>query len=506
MKGRQLFFVFLLAVAVWVSCGRHRAPEVDSLRFAKESCLYVALEKNYNDYFLFNGHPMGFGLELLEGFSQYLGCRLVILPCQTLEEQWQMLENGKVDIIASNLNVTEERLRKAAFTHPLYYTGQVLVQLDSLYCGDSSAYVRSMNGLAGKTVTVRRHSIFEDFLKAYNDTVPSSRRIGISESYCTEEELLHAVSVGKISYTVVSQNKALRYKMDHPQIDPSLLVGESQPIAWAVHPQADSLLLLANRWIDSMRQCKTIGYLYHKYHAIPYHKTVLSAKAGFRKIDSVTRYRKQKQWEKLKEEGFLSSEDSLAFFNEKPVGKGKERHIHGKMEISPFDRLIKRYSRQINWDWRLLASLIYQESQFRSHLISNKGAIGLMQLMPATARQYGITVHSGNEEQIAAGVKYLKSLYRLLPEDIAEEERVYFVIGAYNIGLGHILDARRLAVKYGADPNVWHDNVETYLRLKSKPEYYRDSLCRNGYANGRQAVDFVRKIETRHMHYCNLTK
>lgn len=505
MKCWRFFVLFLWIAVLSAACRRH-APEVDTLRFQKEKCLYVALEPNFNDYFLFNGHPMGFGLEMLEGFSDYLGCDLVILPCHTLEEQWRMLKDGRVDLIASNLNITEERLQKAAFTHPVYYTGQVLVQLDTLYSGDSALFVHSLEELAGRQVTVRRHSVFEEFLIAYNDTVPSSRRIKITGSSKTEEELLHAVSTGKIPYTVVSQNKAFRFKMGHPQIDLSFSVGESQAVAWALHPQADSLLFLANRWIDSMRRNKAIGYLYHKYYEIPYHKTVRSAKSGFRKIDSVNRYRKQVQWNQLVKKGFLNREDSLVFFNEKPEGRRGDKYVHGKTEISPFDRLIKKYSRQIGWDWRLLASLIYQESQFRSYLVSSKGAIGLMQLMPSTAKQYGVTVHSGNEEQIAAGVKYIKSLYRALPEEIPEQERMYFVLGAYNIGLGHILDARRLAQKYGADPNVWHGNVETYLRLKSKPEYYRDSLSRNGYANGRQATEFVRKIEARSRHYRNLTE
>lgn len=476
------------------------------MRFQKERCLYVALEPNFNDYFLFNGHPMGFGLEMLEGFSNYLGCDLVILPCRTLEEQWRMLQDGRADLIASNLNVTEERLQKATFTHPIYYTGQVLVQLDTLYSGDSALFVHSLEALAGRQVTVRRHSVFEDFLIAYNDSVPSKKRIGIAGSSKTEEELLHAVSTGKIPYTVVSRNKAFRFKMGHPQIDLSFSVGEPQAVAWALHPQADSLLALANHWIDSMQKNKAIGYLYHKYYEIPYHKTVRSAKSGFRKIDSVNRYRKQTQWNKLVQKGFLSREDSLVFFNEKQDGRRNDNHVHGKTEISPFDRLIKKYSRQIGWDWRLLASLIYQESQFRSYLVSSKGAIGLMQLMPSTAKQYGVTVHSGTEEQIAAGVKYIKSLYRALPDEIPEQERMYFVLGAYNIGLGHVLDARRLAQKYGADPNVWHGHVETYLRLKSNPEYYRDSVSRNGYANGKQATEFVRKIEARSRHYRNLAE
>lgn len=507
MKRQALFAFFVFCAFFLFSCRSPRVPsERDGGRFFKEKVLYVALESNFNDYFLFNGQPMGFGLEMLEGFSSYLGCELVILPCRTLDEQWRMLEDGRVDIIASNLNITEERLRRAAFTHPLYHTGQVLVQLGLPYLDDSSLFASSLAQLAGKTVSVREQSVFEEFLERYNQSVPRQERIRVAKSPKTEEELLLAVAVGEIPYTVVSSSKAVRFRMAHPQIDCSVHVDSSRAVAWALHPAADSLLFLADRWIDSMQRNKTIRYLYHKYYEIPYGKTVRSAKSGFRKMDSVAFSRKRRQWGKLLDEGLLAREDSLFFFGSASPRVIREKHVHGKAEISPFDRLLKKYSRQIGWDWRLLASLVYQESQFQNHLVSSKGAIGLMQVMPSTARQYGITVRSSDEDQIAAGVRYIKSIYRSLPEGIPAEEQVHFVLGAYNIGLGHILDARRLAVKYGADPDVWRDNVEKYLLLKSKPEYYRDSASRNGYANGSQAVDFVRKINTRHMHYRNLAK
>lgn len=505
-QGVRFFIVFLFAVAC-LSCERQAAVhhKVDCTRFAKDKCLYAALEGNFNDYFLYNGQPMGFGLELLEGFADYIGCDLVVLPCQTLDEQWQMLDYGRVDIIASDLDITEERLKRAAFTHPLYQTEQVLVQLDSAYSGNGTSFVCSMEELAGKPVTVRENSVFEEFLRNYNHELPAEKRLKMEKSDRTEEELLHAVSVGDILYTVVSKNKAVRFKMAHPQINYDVMVGEPQTVAWALNLQADSLLDLANAWIDSMQRNKTIPYLYHKYYEISVSKTVRSAKAGFKKIDSVSHKRKRALWNDLIRDSVLTRKDSLFFF-ESASRTIKEKHVHGKVNISPFDRLLKKYSRQIGWDWRLLASLVYQESQFQHHLVSSKGAIGLMQLMPSTAKQYGITMRSSDAEQIAAGVKYIKSIYRSLPEGIPEDQQVYFVLAAYNIGLGHILDARRLAEKYGANPNIWRNNVEKYLLLKSKPEYYQDPACRNGYANGKQAVDFVKKIKNRYRHYLNLAR
>ena len=140
-------------------------------------------------------------------------------------------------------------------------------------------------------------------------------------------------------------------------------------------------------------------------------------------------------------------------------------------KISKYDKEIRRYSAQINWDWLLLASLIYQESRFNHSVVSWAGAFGLMQLMPSTASTYGVGSSSPPGDNIAAGVKFIKWLDKQLPKEINDSnERVKFVLASYNIGLGHILDARNLAKKYGRNPNVWFDNVEYFLLQKANPK------------------------------------
>ncbi|MDE7357519.1 MAG: transglycosylase SLT domain-containing protein, partial [Bacteroidales bacterium] len=179
-------------------------------------------------------------------------------------------------------------------------------------------------------------------------------------------------------------------------------------MAWAVARGQDSLASLLNRWIDSLRESGALGYLYHKYYELPHRATVRSVEAGFRKVDSVNLKRRRHHFDRLVEEGLLEADDSAFVQKKHRVGKG-ERHT--RLQISPYDNLFRKYAGQIDWDWHLLASLVYQESQFQSHLVSKKGAVGLMQMMPATARRYNITVRSGEEEQIRTGVRYIKSLY-----------------------------------------------------------------------------------------------
>ncbi len=153
--------------------------------------------------------------------------------------------------------------------------------------------------------------------------------------------------------------------------------------------------------------------------------------------------------------------------------------------ISRYDDLIKAEAQKTGWDWRLLASIIYQESHFKPDLRSDKGAYGLMQLMPVTMQKYGIDYDSPVEAQLEAGVKVLSHFNRELPESITDSiERIHFILASYNAGMGHVLEARHRAEKHGKNPNIWTDNVEFYT---PKQTYF-----------------FVREITKRYSHYKNL--
>jgi membrane-bound lytic murein transglycosylase F len=149
--------------------------------------------------------------------------------------------------------------------------------------------------------------------------------------------------------------------------------------------------------------------------------------------------------------------------------------------------------------------MIYQESQFKPNVKSWVGAYGLMQMMPQTFEIYGIDTTASPQEQIIAGSKYLKHLNDQLPPEISDtNERIKFTLAAYNSGIGHVLDAIRLAEKYGKDPNVWTGNVDHFILNLSDKYYYHDTIVFYGYLRGEETYNFVKEIQKRYEDYKNL--
>lgn len=170
-----------------------------------------------------------------------------------------------------------------------------------------------------------------------------------------------------------------------------------------------------------------------------------------------------------------------------------------KGQISIYDNLFRQYSRTCGWDWRLVAAQAYQESGFDSNAVSWMGALGLMQLMPSTAREVGV-----GENEVFSPERNLQGAVRLINQldghysDIKDcNERINFILAAYNAGPGHVDDARALCRKNGANPNVWKGNVDSYVLRMSDALYFNDPVVLHGYFRGSETYDYVNSIRTR---------
>ncbi len=170
--------------------------------------------------------------------------------------------------------------------------------------------------------------------------------------------------------------------------------------------------------------------------------------------------------------------------------------------ISRYDQYFKTYSRDIRWDWRLMAAQCYQESTFDPKAVSFVGAKGLMQIMPGTADHLGVERSKlyDPETNISAAAKYILELQQSFSDIRDNYERTNFVLASYNGGAHHIRDAMALARRDGRNPHRWAD-VSPYVLKLATPRYYNDPIVKYGYMRGTETVDYVSKIRQRHASY-----
>ena len=169
-----------------------------------------------------------------------------------------------------------------------------------------------------------------------------------------------------------------------------------------------------------------------------------------------------------------------------------------KGQISHYDAIFKQYATQCGWDWKLLAAQAYQESSFDPNAVSFMGAMGLMQLMPSTARQFGVSdsevfIPQSNVRGAVKLINQLNAHYSFIAD---ADERINFILAAYNAGPGHIDDARALAIKYGKDPNIWHGHVDAIVLRMSDSQYYNQPEVSHGYFRGSETYNYVLNIRS----------
>ena len=441
-----------------------KEQEVEDLEsILDRGVLQAATDYNSTNYFVYRGEPMGFHLELLQHFAAHLGVDLEVVVSNDLHENIdRVVSDDGTDLLAQSLTVTNERRETLTFTEPYDQTRQVLVQRKpsrhyNMHSSEiEEQLVRDQIDLAGKTVHVQQNSVFVSRLNNLMDEIGDS--IYVVEREETMEELIELVAEGEIEYTVADEKLARLNEMYYANIDTGTPVSFKQHLAWAVRPGADKLLDTLNHWLNDFKSTRQYTEIYNQYYHNP--RSVFIAKSDL--------------------------------------------HSLGGGKISEFDDHFRRYAGIVGWDWRLIASLSYQESRFNPSAVSWAGAFGIMQLMPGTADFLDVGVEASAREHIAAGVRYLQWLNTRLAEEIPDDDkRVKFVLASYNVGIGHVLDARRLARKYGKDPDIWKDNVDYFVLNKSKPEYYRDPVVRYGYARGSEPYNYVTEILDRYQHYKN---
>lgn len=456
MNNKQRFYliaaivVVLLMVTYRVSRMHEQKIEVPvcvtDLPQILESGKLVILTMNSSvSYFNYRGEPMGFQFELAQMFCHSIGVELVVKTGNTEEELIRRLLDGEGDLIAYNLPITKKRKDKLIYCGKEQISHQVIVQRKG------KEAITDVTQLIDKDVYVSPGKYYTRLVNLDEELGGGIRIHKVSSDTLVTEDLITWVAEGKIDYTVASNELAKLNRTYHPNLNIQMEISFDQRAAWAARKDSPLLAEAADHWLNDNINSTIVKSCIQRYFGKDKHTSHGS---------------------------ILSIEDG---------------------KISYYDDLFRKYAPEIGWDWRMLAALVFTESNFNPTVVSWAGASGLMQLMPSTAHAYGVPVgmEDDPEESIKAGVRYIASLQKLFRKVTDKNEQLKFVLASYNAGAGHIIDAMALTEKYGGNKYLWDNQVERYILLKSHEQYYQDPVCKNGYFRGQETYDFVHKIMSR---------
>lgn len=310
--------------------------------------------------------------------------------------------------------------------------------------------------LIGQEVHVKHGSSFKDRLGNLSEEIGGAILVREDSIDAETESLIRAVAQGNIRYTVADQTIAMVNSFYYDNIDVQTALSLPQQIAWAVRTNSPDLLKALNDWSDEIKGNGIFQVIYTKYFATP--------------------------------------RNAMAVIQ-------SDYSSHGGNKLSPYDDQIRKLSELLGWDWRLLASVVYQESHFQPGVVSWAGAVGLMQLLPETGSFFQVSNLYDPRQNLNGGVKFLKYLDDYWAKSVTDPgERIKFVLASYNAGLSHIIDSKNLARKYGKNPARW-EQVGWFLAQKTNPKYYRDPVAPAGYCRCEGALSYVKEILQRYDEY-----
>jgi membrane-bound lytic murein transglycosylase F len=427
--------VTVCLILLIIGCDEPR--ESNSLKKVLDAgVLKVGTQYGVTSFYNSASGPQGYEYEMAKGFADYLGVELEILPYYTINELFPQLEKQHIDIIASALTNTPERQALFKFGPAYQYVSQKLVFKQGK---ERPRDISQING----SLIITSDSNHASSLKQLKESNPLLSWQETEEM--DEEEILDQVLTDQLDYTVTDSSLLAVMRRRHPELSIGFTIGQEQPVAWALNNELDDSLLAA--LIDYFGEIQTNG--------------------------------------------------QLATLEDKYFGHVREfNYVDTRLFIKSAEKTLPKYqawfeSHSIDVDWRLLAAMSYQESHWNPRAKSPTGVRGMMMLTLTTAKELGIKSRLDAEQSIRGGAQYFSSLVKRIPDRIQEPDRIWLALAAYNVGLGHVEDARVITQRQGGNPDIWVD-VKKRLPLLRQKRYYKTT--RYGYARGNEAVTYVENI------------
>ena len=379
----------------------------------------------------------GFDYELGNKFANYLNVELRVKEYDSLKALFRALRKEEIDFIGAGLTLTPKRIQKYRSSPPYYTVSQTVVYHKGTYRPRKITDVK-------EPIAVLKNSSHEETLQALQARNPNLE-IEAQENE-DQESLLRKVANKEIKFALVDSSTLAQKQRYYPVLAEAFTLSEELPVAWLIKRDLDNTLYSAMiEFIGNKYQDQTITKLREKYFGHVENFDFVDTKIFLKRIAST---------------------------------------------LPQYEVFFKKYTTP-EVDWPLLAAVSYQESHWNPKARSPTGVRGMMMLTRDTAKYLGIKNRLDTKQSIEGGARYLSQLIKRLPESIANDEKVWFALASYNIGYGHLMDARRITVMKKQDPNSWTD-VKDNLPLLHQKKWYKKT--RYGYARGKEALHYVNNI------------
>ena len=432
-------FIFIFIVICSINfLSEKPAPEIIPLDNILDSgSITLITRNNTHCYYTYREQAMGFEYDLSKEFADFLGVKLNVVIADNLEAMTSLLMNEKGHFIGASMT-------DLPGTRGVSLSDGYMLIRQHIIINRKSRKIKSIEKLKGKTIHIGNGTSHYNQLEILKHNGINLKKITSKDM--SEDDLIQKVAEGKIDITIAHSNVAYLNRRYHPKAIVSLPVGEKKHLKWAVKANSPKLLDKINIFFETIKKNGKFTTIYNRYY---------------------------------------SDIDSFNYVDLNSYHKSLNKRL------PRYSNIIKSAAKKYDFDWRLIAAQIYQESHFNPRARSRSNALGMMQLTSTTAESLGVTSAYDPEQNIYAGVKYLRKLYDLF-DKAEDKDRLYLALAAYNVGQGHVLDARNIAREMNLDPNKWSSLSKTLPMLK-KEKYFMKA--KYGYCRGTETVNYIKQIK-----------
>lgn len=436
--------VALLALGFSLLSGCFKNDQQQSIR--EQGTLKVLSRNGPTTYYEDRTGPAGFEYELTRLFAKYLNVELEITALHSLEEIFSRLDDNSAHLAAAGLTITEQRQKRLNFSAPYLEIKQYV-----LYHTENKR-PKKINDIVNSRITVMANSSHDEILKSLKLDYPELKWRAPTDVETID--VLDMLTDGEIDYAIVDSNEFIANQGFYPRINIGFEIGQPGQLAWALPGKIDTPDLTAE--LDAFfKQIRENGVL------------------------------------KQLQERFYNQSEQANRIGSWTFNKAVEKRL------PKYKSLIEKIALEYSLDWRLLAAISYQESHWNPRAKSPTGVRGMMMLTLPTAKEMGVKNRLDAEQSLRGGARYFTKILQRLPQGITSPDRSWFALAAYNVGHGHLEDARIITQEQGGNPNKWSD-VKKYLPLLRKRRWYKNT--KHGYARGNEPVTYVQNIR----HYYKL--